>query len=349
MDRSERGEANVLAHLARCRVLGRLGSGGMAEVFLLEHGARRVALKRMHRSLARQPDQVAMFLHEARVFMRTAHPYVVRFYGAARVDGVPCVAMEHVEGVTLEVLLARAGRYGGIPVDHAVAILADVAAALDWVHQLRDERGHPLQIVHRDVTPKNIMIGFDGRVRLLDFGIAKSTQARAQTRPGMTRGVLSYLPPEVFLGQRCGPAGDQFSLGVCLFEALTGRPLYRFARAQETREAIVAGPVPSLTERCAVRVRLDAVVRRALAKTPKARFTSAGELSAALRDQLSSTPDLAALTRVWFAVERQRPTHLDPTAFGARWPNEPPRVEPMSIGDSTAHEVVAAREPTGAN
>lgn len=317
----------IWSELARYRVRGCIGRGGMAEVFLVTAGRRTAVLKRMHPALARSADQVAMFLHEARIHLRAAHPNLARFDGAARVDGLPTVAMEYIEGVTLEALMARSVRYGGMPRDAALSIASSVASALDSVHRLRDDRGRPLRIVHRDVTPQNIMVGFDGRVRLLDFGIAKSTQARAQTRPGMTRGVLSYLPPEVFCGERAGPAGDVFSLGVCLFEALRGRPLYRFARATDTREAIVSGPVPSLGT--AADRGLDRVLARALAKTPSARFGSAGEMAAALQDQMGAQPDLAEMTARWFAVERQTPAVLEPTAFGADWAERPPCVEPL--------------------
>ena len=315
----------VLHHLDCYRVLGRLGVGGMAEVFLARderEPRRRAVIKRVRPSIANDAAVVEMFLDEARIFMRLRHPNICRFYDAAYVDGEPCVAMEHIDGVTLDALIEAAARYGGIPRALALRIARDVASALDTVHGLRDESGTPLNVVHRDVTPRNIMIGFDGRVCLLDFGLAKAALSPSRTRPGMAKGMLAYLAPEVFLGVPAGPAADIFALGVCLFEALTGRPLYRFARMSDTCEAIVEAPVPSLRARQpSAPAALDGILRRALAKDPATRQASAAQLVVAL-DELGSLPSSEVLATFVASVcreERASGPPLEPTEFGRDW------------------------------
>ena len=310
----------VVRELYRFEVLGQLDEGGMAEVFLVrerEAPFRQAVLKRIHASAAGDAEVRAMFLDEARLAMRLSHPSLCAVYDAGMVGEQPCLAMEWVDGVTLEALIERAGPTG-LPIELCAYIAARVASALDSVHRARDERGRLLGIVHRDVTPANVMISFDGEVKLLDFGLAKSCASQVVTRPGCAKGKLGYLAPEVWKGEPATAASDVFSLGVCLHEALAGRPLYAYARARDTQQAIVESGVPSArAARAGVPRELDAVLARCLAKHPCDRFSSAGALEAAL-DQLLLTNDdpqsqLRTLVRQRFAAERSRGPALMPS------------------------------------
>ncbi len=324
--------ASVIEAFHRFEVRGRLGAGGMAEIFLAEEKEpphRRVALKRLLPEQAEQEELRAMFLDEARLGMRLTHPSLCRVYDAGLLEGDLIIAMEHVDGVTLADLIDRAA--GGLPVEVALSIIADVAGALDSVHRARDEHGRPLGIVHRDVSPRNVMIGFDGRVKLLDFGLAKSALNHAITRPGMAKGKLAYLAPELWNEARPDARADLFSLGVCLFEALTGTRLYHRTSPFESRDAILTGPVPSLADhRKDLPPALDHIVRRCLAKHPHGRPESAGALHTALMELLEVTgrrPEPGAVERLvseLFREERERGPVLVPTRFGARASSEPP-------------------------
>jgi eukaryotic-like serine/threonine-protein kinase len=279
----------AVRELHRFEVLGRLGAGGMAEVFLVRERVeprRTAVLKRLLPTHAQDDEIREMFFDEARLAMRLSHPSLCRIYDAGFVAGQPCIAMEWVQGATLHELIERTcGR--GLSVDTAISIAQTVAGALDSVHRARDERGNRLAIVHRDVTPKNVMIGFDGRVKLLDFGVAKSLANQSITRPGTARGNLAYLAPELWLGQEADGRADVFSLGVTLFESLSCRPLYGFVRPRDAMNAIVNGPVPSLRDvRGDVPPMLDAIVQSALAKHPADRLESAGTMQSALQELL---------------------------------------------------------------
>jgi serine/threonine protein kinase len=316
--------APVLGELYRFDVLGRVGSGGMAEVFLAREkdGPRRsIAIKRLFPVLAAEDDLRSMFVDEARLGMRLAHPSLCRVYDVGEIEGDLCIAMEYVEGVTLAELIDR--HPNGVPREVALAIIADIASALATVHAARDEHGRPLGIVHRDVTPRNVMVGFDGRARLLDFGVAKSVLNEAITRPGMAKGKFGYLAPELW-GEdvEADPRADVFSLGICLYEALTGQRLYHRVTPAESRAAIVDAPVPSIRAHLPrAPEALDRVVKRALAKTPNERFESASvmervlvELMAALGDRNDAT---SAFVGSAFEAEHARGVTLEPTSFGA--------------------------------
>jgi serine/threonine-protein kinase len=281
----------------RYEILGRLAFGGMAEIFLGREptpagAARHVVIKRILPHVADEEKFVRMFLDEARLAIQLNHPNICHIYEFGELDGSYFIAMEWVDGVPLGKLIRRSRAEGGVPIELAVRIAAQVAEALHYAHRARDALGRPMNIVHRDVTPHNVMVAYDGQVKLLDFGIAKATTHSTKTEAGMVKGKFSYMSPEQCLGRAVDSRSDVFALGICLWEALVGRSLYHRETEYETMNAVINEPAPSLrAHRKDVPPSLDAIVHKALEKDAANRFQSAGELQTALER--------------WFADERK--------------------------------------------
>ena len=198
----------------------RLARGGMAEVFLARQRGpegfdRKVAVKRILPHLAETADFVRMFLSEARLAARLSHPNIVHIYELGQVGGDYFIAMEYVDGVHAGQLIEHA-RTEPIWPELIARIGADAAGALAYAHRLTDADGRPLQLVHRDVSPQNIMVSSDGIVKLVDFGIAKAASKAEETRPGVVKGKYAYMSPEQTVGRALDGRSDVFSLGVVL-------------------------------------------------------------------------------------------------------------------------------------
>jgi len=272
----------------RFELLGRIATGGMAEIFLARENAsdiasRKLVVKKVHRRVAQNEEFQRMFLDEARVAMSLSHAHICHIYAFGKHDHSYFIAMEYVDGVTLSHLLNRARMAEGVPLPIALKIIAAVADALHYAHRARDDEGRPLGIVHRDVSPQNVMVGFDGSVKLLDFGIAKVRSPSGHTDEGVVKGKFAYMSPEQCLRQSTDPRSDIFALGVVLFEAVTARRLYQRATEFDTMRAIIDGPVPSvraLDPLCPEA--LEFILQTALAKEPAERFQSAAELRDAI-------------------------------------------------------------------
>jgi serine/threonine-protein kinase len=282
----------VLAYYGRFALLGRLAFGGMAEIFLARetnaNASRHLVVKRILPHVADDEGFVTMFLDEARLAMRLQHPNICPVYEFGEAGGTWFIAMEWVDGVPLGKLIRKARAMGGVPIPLVVRVLAQTAEALHYAHRARDENGAPLGIVHRDVSPQNIMVAYNGSVKLLDFGVAKAASHETRTQVGVVKGKLAYMAPEQCRGDAIDARADVFALGVCLYESLVGRPLYQRQTDFETLKAVLEDPVPSARAlRPEVPPDLDAIVQRALAKTPEARWQSAGELQEALEQWLS--------------------------------------------------------------
>ncbi len=216
-----------VGRVGRYEVLGRLAQGGMAEIFLARAPgaagvARTVVVKRM---LARARDDqgaTSAFIYEARLLARLTHPALVSIEEFGEHAGAHFLVMEWVRGVSLRRLLDAAKDRGGIPWPIAIRIFTSLAAGLHHAHTAKDDRGRPLRIVHRDVTPENVIIRFSGSPTLLDFGIAKSTIDPHETQAGVLKGKLAYISPEQYQGLPLDARSDVFALAVCLYETLTG-------------------------------------------------------------------------------------------------------------------------------
>lgn len=250
----------------------RLGAGGMGEVFLARRLADglNVVVKRVLPGLASQPGFAERFLHEVRVLARLAHPHIVRVIDFGEVDGRWFLAMEHVEGVDVATLCAR----GPLPLAQAVRIGLDGAAALRAAHEAREASGRASPIVHRDVSPHNLLVAADGAVKLIDFGVAS---LKGQGDAG---GKLAYAAPEQLLEDETSPASDQYSLGVVLWECLGGRPAFDAEEDVEVIRLVTEVGVPPLP--ATVPAGLRELVARMTALDPRARYASLAEVHEAL-------------------------------------------------------------------
>jgi len=258
-----------------------LAAGGMAQVMVArtlgpEGVGRLVALKRILPHLCSDPVMIEQFLDEARIGMRLSHPNLVTVHDFGQTGASYFIAMELVRGVDLFDLMER---NGPLEPSTAVGILVQALAGLHAAHEARAEDGSSLDVVHRDLSPSNVMIGFDGRVKVMDFGVAKARTRTTITQPGMVKGKPLYMAPEQAVADPIDRRADLFAMGLILFEALTGQHPFRREDDVRTMEAIVGEPLPHLN---AVPSILHPVVERALAKDPRDRFQTAAELGIAL-------------------------------------------------------------------
>ena len=273
---------------SRYRLLAKWASGGMADVFVARHvgGAgfdKIVALK-----LLREQDDGGgfreMFLEEVRTAALLNHPCIVQTFDAGQLDDRLYMAMEFVNGETLG-RFARAviSSAGSFPTELALAIVRDLANALEYAHTLTNLDGVPLQLVHRDVSPSNVLVSFDGMVKLLDFGIARVATRMQMTGAGIIKGKFSYMSPEQARGDHIDQRADIYSLGVVLWQLLTGRTAFHAASDAELLR-LVSSPrlVPPSQAGAACTEELDGIVMAALAPSPDDRYQTAGELSTAL-------------------------------------------------------------------
>ncbi|MGK2849684.1 MAG: Stk1 family PASTA domain-containing Ser/Thr kinase, partial [Candidatus Limnocylindrales bacterium] len=277
----------------RYEVIASLGQGGMATIYraLDTQLGREVAVKLLRPEYLRDPDFSSRFRQEAQNAASLSHPNVVTVYDYGEDPGGPYIVMEYVDGEDLATILRRNGT---LPPAQATRIAAAVARALAAAHT----RG----IVHRDVKPGNVLIGRDGRVKVVDFGIARAIAEAQMTLPGTTLGSVHYFSPEQARGEPATAASDIFSLGIVLYEMLTGNRPWEGDSAASVALARLTGPVPDpSTSRPATPPALAAVVRTALAQVPEERFATAGDMADALDATLpvastsgASTPRVAA-------------------------------------------------------
>ena len=270
------------------QLVDRIGSGGMAEVFLAKNfGAegleKLLVLKRIRPEYARRPRFVSMFIDEAKIAVSLNHPNVVQVYEFGRVGSDYYLAMEYVEGVDLSQVLSAARTQRRVfPVTDAVYIVIELAKALDYAHRKRDAYGAELGIVHRDVSPQNILISRDGTVKLLDFGIARAANS-LDARSREIEGKVSYMSPEQARGDAVDSRSDLFSLGVVLWEMLVGRPLFPYTTNAETLRLVKNGIIPDIRgEAPGISDGLAELVMKVLTPELEARHGSARQLQVAL-------------------------------------------------------------------
>jgi eukaryotic-like serine/threonine-protein kinase len=277
-------------------VLGhRIGVGGMAEVYLGRllgpvGFQRSVAVKRLHPHLSGDPAFVAMFLDEVRLAASVQHPNVVDTIDVVLEGGEVFLVMEYVQGESLAQLLQSCREEKRtIDLDVIVAVISGALHGLHAAHQAKDEKGEPLHIVHRDVSPHNILVGVDGVARVLDFGVAKATGRAQSTRAGQAKGKLAYMSPEQLRGGDVDRRVDVYAAGIVLWEALTGRRLFLGNSEPETMNNVIEAIVePPSTHAPQVPPRLDEIVLRALDRDPDRRFSTAQQMAIALEACFSS-------------------------------------------------------------
>ena len=231
----------------RYRPIAAIGRGGMAEVLLtlMDAGSdvhKVVVLKRIWSDLASDHAFVAMFHDEARLSIRLNHPNVVQTFEAIEDGDQLAIAMEYLHGQTLTAVLNRLGGPRELSLPLRLRVLADVLAGLHYAHELADYGGTPLGVVHRDVSPHNVFVTYDGQVKLMDFGVAKTEAAGQRTRPGGIKGKLAYLAPEYLRNDYAiDRRADVFAVGVMLWEMLTGRRLWQGKADAEIVHHLAAG------------------------------------------------------------------------------------------------------------
>jgi serine/threonine-protein kinase len=301
----------------RYHLIEKLEAGGMAEVFLGEAASvqgfkKRVAIKRVLPHLASHTSFIGMFLDEARLGARLSHANIVSVFDIGKSDNTYFIVMEFVDGTNLKKIMEtlRLKRHT-FPLKDAIYIAMETCRGLSYAHELLDEDGHPLELVHRDVSPPNILISKRGEVKVTDFGLAKARTQLERTDPGVVKGKFSYLSPEVAKGQPIDARADIFALGVCLWEMLAGRRLFLGDTDYETVQAVSAARVPSLVGLHAeVDPQFDGLVRRALAKNPADRYQTTREFGDALASYLFhhqmkvTSYDIANLVKA--VLERQK-------------------------------------------
>jgi serine/threonine protein kinase len=281
---------------SRYQILCKLAVGGMAEIFLARAvsvaGAERYCvLKRILRDRARDAEFVQMFLDEARLAAQLHHPNIASVYDIGVLGDSYFFTMEYVHGETVRSLLQRAqGVRRSVPLACVLTIVAGAAAGLHHAHERNSKDGRPLGIVHRDVSPSNLMVSYEGSVKVVDFGVAKAADRGVETRAGTVKGKISYMSPEQCLGEQVDRRSDLFSLGIVMWELLTGTRLYRRASALENMVAIVNDPPPPpSTRRFEVPGAVDDIVLRLLAKSVDDRFQTAAEVVEAIANASSQT------------------------------------------------------------
>jgi serine/threonine protein kinase len=293
---SQRSSAPALPHLDRHGIVARLGVGGIAEVFLgreeIRPGLYRpVVIKTLHAHHADEPLVIQMFVDEARVALRLEHPNIVRTEGIGLIDGRHAIIMELLNGQPLQKVMARLrDRSRAMPIELAVFLVMGVLDGLHYAHELKGRDGTPLNIVHRDVSPQNLFLTYAGGVKVLDFGIAKNELQEVKTRTGLLKGKVAYMAPEQALGDGLDRRADLFSLGIVLWEVLTGARLFKGTNEVATLNLALRGPIPKTTElRAEIPPELDDIVRAALSRDVRARFPSALAMRHALGRFLEST------------------------------------------------------------
>ncbi|HEX5059811.1 MAG TPA: serine/threonine-protein kinase [Kofleriaceae bacterium] len=267
----------------------RLAAGGMADVLLARTDGiagfeRHVVIKRIHAELLEEPRYVKMFLDEARLAASLHHHNVVQVNDIGEENGEYFFAMEYVHGEDARQLLVDASQRGEqIPLEHVVTIVMAAASGLHYAHEQRSMDGKPLHIVHRDVSPANILVGYDGGVKVADFGIALAAHRAEQTQSGVLKGKVAYMSPEQC---NCDPVdrrSDVFSLGIVLYELVTVRPCFAGDNDFMTMSAIVGGKIEKPSSfRKDLPFELEHIIMKALAKNPADRYQSADELRMAL-------------------------------------------------------------------
>ena len=283
MMHAERGPIRVVGRYA---LYNEIAAGGMATVHIGRllgpvGFARTVAVKRLHPQFAKDPEFVSMFLDEARLAARVQHPNVVATIDVVATDGELFLIMDYVRGESLSKLIRTAKKLGvHMPPRIAAAIMCGFLHGLHSAHEAKNERGERLNLVHRDVSPQNVLVGADGIARVLDFGIAKAAGRVQVTKDGQIKGKLAYMPPEQLSGREITRGVDIYASAVVMWEALTGERLFKGETEGETLSKILRDPVYPPSDLVPNLPRAyDAPLMQALSRDPKDRQKTARELA----------------------------------------------------------------------
>ena len=269
--------------VGRFTITSHLASGGMAELFIARQEAvggfeKHLVLKMLQERYATNPRVVEMFLDEARLAAKLNHQNIVHVYDVDEADGVRYIAMEYIHGETVTDIVRRSIARGGfLPLEHAIHIVGETAAGLAYAHDSRNPEGRPARIVHRDVSPSNVLVTYEGLTKIVDFGIAR-VQDQIREESGMRPGKVSYMSPEQVRGEPADHRSDIFSLGIILYEITVGRRLWRGPAEQVMRRIVEESIPPPTYVRRDYPPALELIVMKALERRPTDRYQSAAEL-----------------------------------------------------------------------
>ena len=287
-------EAKKPIRFGKYTLIDRIAVGGMAEIFLarqagLEGFEKTIVIKRIRPHLSKQSNFVKMFLNEAKLAAQLNHPNIVQIYDLGKIGESYFIAMEYIFGRDMRRIIPKADALGiPFPMVYALKIASSVCEGLYYAHARTDMYGNALNIVHRDVTPENIFVSFDGTVKVLDFGIAKAANQIEQTRAGEIKGKLSYMSPEQCMGKPLDNRSDIFSLGVVLYEWLTGFKLFTGDSEVAILKSITEGKIyaPSYFK-ADIPEGVEAILMKALEKDREKRYQTAWEMQYDLDQFLS--------------------------------------------------------------
>ncbi len=280
--------------VGRFTVTSHLASGGMAELFIARQEAvggfeKDLVLKMLQERYATNPRVLQMFLDEARLSAKLNHQNIVHVYDVDQAEGIHYIAMEYIHGETVTDIVRRSIAGGSfLPLEHAVQIVADTAAGLEYAHERRDTEGRPTRIVHRDVSPSNILVTYEGITKIVDFGIAR-VQDQIKEESGMRPGKVSYMAPEQVQGEASDHRADIYSLGIILYEITVGRRLWRGPPEQVLRRIVEEQVPPPTYVRRGYPHALELIIMKALEKRPQNRQQSAAELQHELLEFMEET------------------------------------------------------------
>jgi serine/threonine-protein kinase len=297
---------------SRYRITERVASGGMAEVFRgvaesMRGFKKNIAIKRILPSLTKNKKFVAMFLDEARLSLSLQHANIVQVFDIGHSEDTYFIVMEYVDGVDLKALLDWRRRIGKrIPIAHSLYVVMEVCKGLSYAHELPNpETDAPLGIVHRDISPPNVLISKQGEIKVVDFGLAKATSQVETTDPGVVKGKMSYLSPEAARGEEVDSRADIFAAGILLYELLTGKRLFYGETDYQTVELVRNAKIPPIKpQNPQVEPELEDIVRKALSKRKEDRYQSATDLQDALA-QYSYSRGLKVIARDIAELVRQ--------------------------------------------
>jgi serine/threonine protein kinase len=308
----------IAAEIGKYHVIAELARGGMGNVYLAALCGpggfhKLLALKELKPELADDETYVAMFLEEARLAARLVHPNIVQLNEVSSTADRHFMAMEYLDGRSLSRIARRFGRDGGFPLAAHLRVLADALHGLHYAHELRGFTGEPFGIVHRDVSPLNLMVTFDGQVKLLDFGIAKTHDSSLETKLGVLKGRIAYMAPEQACGGEVDRRADIYAVGVILWEAVAGRRLWPHMSEVEILSRVLHDEPPRLSLVVpGVPDELDAICARAMARDRKDRYATAAalredlEAHIARRDDRLTMRQIGETVGVMFAEERYK-------------------------------------------
>ena len=299
-------------------LLRRLAIGGMGEIWLAERQgisgfSKRVVIKTILECFADEPSLVDMFLDEGRIAAGLTHPNVAQTYDLGQVGRTYYIAMEYIQGRDLrKLLLVNVERGQLLPLNLVLRILAEVCEGLYYAHRWKTPDGRQAGIVHRDISPQNILVTFDGKVKVIDFGIAKAAQSASRTQSGVLKGKYAYMSPEQVRGKPLDQRSDLFSLGVVMYELLTARRLFKRDSELSTLDAVLTTEIPPPTRiDGGVPREVEAVLLKALARDPEDRFQDARQMQLALEEVMLVTKMPASSAHLAAYMEELFADHLE--------------------------------------